>query len=135
MRRNRKGSNAVEFALSMPILAILLLGVMDYGWMFTRTQAVVAAAREGARAAALDSGNTGDPEGACSARGVSALTDLGYNASDITVTPTLNAGTGTETDPRRLTCTVTFAYEPLIGFVPGPSQLQAALTVRLKPSS
>ena len=52
----RRGSAVVEFALIVPILLALLMGIIEFAWM-ARAQLMVAnAAREGVRFAAL--GNT-----------------------------------------------------------------------------
>lgn len=52
----RRGATVVEFALIVPLLLALLMGIMEFAWM-ARTQLTVAnAAREGVRFAAL--GNT-----------------------------------------------------------------------------
>ena len=32
--RSRRGANAIEFALTAPVLIFLILGIMDYGWFF-----------------------------------------------------------------------------------------------------
>jgi Flp pilus assembly protein TadG len=57
-RRARRGTALLELALVMPILAALLLGVLDFGRMYAEQLAVTAAAREGARDAMHDSNPT-----------------------------------------------------------------------------
>lgn len=48
-----RGAAAVEFALVLPVLVMLLLGIIDFG-MVTNAQAIMGnAARDGARAASL----------------------------------------------------------------------------------
>jgi Flp pilus assembly protein TadG len=51
-RSSRRGSQAVEFALVLPVLVLMIGGIVDYGWYFTQSLTVVAAARDGARAGA-----------------------------------------------------------------------------------
>lgn len=53
--RRDDGAVAVEFALVLPILVILVFGIIQFGLFFNRQQGVHAAAREGARIAALSS--------------------------------------------------------------------------------
>lgn len=50
-RRNdrERGAAAVEFALVVPILVALLLGIVDYGLLFTDTVSTRNGVREGAR--------------------------------------------------------------------------------------
>ncbi|MCP3988846.1 MAG: pilus assembly protein [Actinomycetia bacterium] len=44
-----------EFALVLPVLLMILFGIIEFGLMFSRAQAIEAAAREGARLASLSS--------------------------------------------------------------------------------
>ena len=55
MRRGGRehGASAVEFALVLPILVLLVFGIITFGIVFARTQGMEAAAREGARTASL----------------------------------------------------------------------------------
>jgi Flp pilus assembly protein TadG len=48
-----RGAAAVEFALIMPILLLLVFGIISYGYMLSFRQAISQAAAEGARAAAV----------------------------------------------------------------------------------
>lgn len=52
-RRTDRGAAAVEFALVLPILAALVFGIINFGYVLTVRQAVSQAADEGARAAAV----------------------------------------------------------------------------------
>lgn len=51
--RADRGAAAVEFALIMPILLLLVFGIISYGYMLSFRQAISQAAAEGARAAAV----------------------------------------------------------------------------------
>lgn len=53
-RSIRRGAAALEFALVLPLLALLVLGGLDWGYYFFAEQVVVNAAREGARAGSLE---------------------------------------------------------------------------------
>jgi len=50
------GASAVEFALVLPILVLLVFGIITFGIVFARSQGMEAAAREGARMASLGRG-------------------------------------------------------------------------------
>lgn len=52
-----RGANLVEFALLAPLLILLVLGIVEFGWLFSQNNDVRHGAREGARAAAVDLGN------------------------------------------------------------------------------
>ena len=49
----RRGSTLIEFALVVPILIAVLLGIMEFGWLAKNHQTIANATREGARVAAL----------------------------------------------------------------------------------
>jgi len=49
----RRGAAAVEFALVVTLLFMLLIGLIDYGWIFVKVQQITQAARAGARAAVV----------------------------------------------------------------------------------
>src|SRR5205823_995491 len=55
--RSDRGAEIVEFALIMPVLLLLGLGICDFGLLFQRYEVVTNAAREGARAAATGASN------------------------------------------------------------------------------
>jgi Flp pilus assembly protein TadG len=48
-RERRRGAAVVEFAVILPLLIALLLGVIEYGWLFMVRQTLQNAAREGCR--------------------------------------------------------------------------------------
>lgn len=56
--QNERGASLVEFAMVLPLLAILLFGIMEAGWAFAQSVEVRNAAREGARLAVVDSDTT-----------------------------------------------------------------------------
>jgi Flp pilus assembly pilin Flp len=51
--RDESGAAIVEFALVMPILALFLFGIIDFGRAFYTMNNLVSAAREGSRLAAV----------------------------------------------------------------------------------
>ena len=73
--RSERGSQLIEFALVLPLLLLVVLGIMDFGLLFQRYEAVTNAAREGARIAILEGYNPPDVE----ARVEQYLTDAGLD--------------------------------------------------------
>lgn len=63
-RRTRRGSAAVEAAVLLPLLMLLLLGVCELGWYVHCAQAVNNAARQGARTAVDCENSNAEVEGA-----------------------------------------------------------------------
>jgi len=55
--KSEKGASAVEFALILPILIILIFGIVQFGIAFNNYITITHAAREGARIAAVDLNN------------------------------------------------------------------------------
>jgi Flp pilus assembly protein TadG len=51
--RGERGAAAVEFALVAPLLVLLVMGIISYGYMLSFRQALSQGAAEGARAAAV----------------------------------------------------------------------------------
>jgi hypothetical protein len=47
------GAELIEFALVLPLLLLVLLGIIDFGFLFQRYEVITNAAREGARVAVL----------------------------------------------------------------------------------
>lgn len=70
-RHRERGAAAVEFALVLPILVMLIFGIVDFGRMLAAKITLTEAAREGARATAL----VGRPAG--EDRIAAATSDLG----------------------------------------------------------
>lgn len=51
---SESGAAALEFALVVPILLLLVMGIIEFGFMFQAQLALTHAAREGARLASVD---------------------------------------------------------------------------------
>jgi len=52
--KNEKGASAVEFAIILPILIMLIFGIFQFGIAYNNYITITHAAREGARRAAVD---------------------------------------------------------------------------------
>src|SRR5215510_8259763 len=51
--RNDRGAVAVEFALILPVLLLIVVGTIEFGRVYSQVQVYNGAAREGARCAAV----------------------------------------------------------------------------------
>lgn len=83
--RSDRGAELVEFALVLPILLLVVLGIVDFGFLFQRMEVVTNAAREGARIGVL--------QGYTPADVVSRICNY-LNEGGV---PTTNCGTGNPT--------------------------------------
>ena len=52
--KNKKGASAVEFAIILPILVILIFGIFEFALAFNNYITITHAARDGVRKAAVD---------------------------------------------------------------------------------
>lgn len=102
--RQEQGAVAVEFALILPILVLLVFGIVEFGRAYNAKISLQHAAREGVRVHALQTGE--DPVAITKAAAAS------LDGSQITVAFTAcNSG-----DPTELTATYPFSYNvPLLG--------------------
>lgn len=62
--RGRRGLSTIEAALVLPIIIPLLLGMLEYGWLFYVQHTLTNAARQGARIGARADSFTSDIEAA-----------------------------------------------------------------------
>ena len=66
--QRERGAAAVEFALVVPLLLMLVFGIISYGYMLSFRQALSQSATEGARAAAVTLGTPSGTEQVDAAR-------------------------------------------------------------------
>lgn len=60
--RGERGAELIEFALTLPLLLLVVVGIIDFGFLFQRMEVVTNAAREGARIAILPMYATADAQ-------------------------------------------------------------------------
>jgi Flp pilus assembly protein TadG len=72
--QDQDGAAAVEFALVLPLLALLVMGIADYGYFFFSQQIVTNAAREGARTGTLVDPGGSTPTSAAQTTATTAAT-------------------------------------------------------------
>jgi Flp pilus assembly protein TadG len=93
------GAAAVELAIVLPLLLLILFGIIDFGRAYNQQLVTTEAAREGARAAAL---------------GQSATTQVGYVVNGaFTPTVTVTACSAASSAANNATVTVSSTYTPI----------------------
>jgi Flp pilus assembly protein TadG len=103
--KQTRGQALVEFALVIPLLLLLMVGIMEFSRAWMTQNILTGAAREGARAAAVG-GN-----GVAAANQV--LTSANINTASVNVAPS-----GSQYGP--VTVTVTYNFPVSVpGFLPG----------------
>ncbi len=144
----RRGQSIVEFALVVPVLLALLIGIMEFGWLAKNTMTLSSAAREGARAAAV--GKTtqavsdiitrySNPIALTGSQGSITLQQCdatGSNCStwpgdDTTVSPARNG----VTPPNMVRVTLMSRHHSLTGFIPGLNGRQIVTVVTIRRES
>lgn len=117
--RGDRGQSTLELALAMPVVAMLLLAVVQLVVVARDQLAVIHAAREGARAAAVSGAPSGD--GAAAARSATALEplDVTVDAGSSSVVVTVSHVTPTDV--------------PLIGALLPDVTVRATATMRNEP--
>ncbi len=61
--KSERGAELIEFALIFPLLLLVILGIIDFGFLFQRYEVLTNATREGARMASLPSYTAADVKG------------------------------------------------------------------------
>lgn len=104
---SERGSVAVEFALVLPVLATLLIGILEFGNAFGAQLAVTNGAREAARAMVVQNSVSAAQSAALAATG--ALNPA-MTPSQVAVSPTTcSAGT-------TVSVTISYPFHFLTGF-------------------
>jgi len=123
--RDQQGQAATEFALVLPILALLLFGIIQLGIVFNHYVTVTDAVRAGARKAAV-SRHQSDPVGTATTAVRSSATNLDQAQLGVAVNSTWQQGTD-------VTVTATYPFQvSLLGFVVTSGQLTSTTTERVE---
>jgi len=110
--RSGRGQSMVEFALILPMLILLVMGVIDFARAFNVMQVVTNAAREGARVGIIPSSTNGDVTGTVTTY-LSSAGQGGCNTAGANWGGGGNAGDS-------VTVTVTCPFQTLTGtLIPG----------------
>lgn len=120
--RRDRGQSSVEVALLLPFVAVLLLGVVQVGLVVRDQVLVVHAAREAARAAAVD------PAESAARDAAEAATALSPARLDVAVVGRGDVGS-------RVSVTVTYASPtvvPVVGRLLGDVTVSARATMRVE---
>jgi Flp pilus assembly protein TadG len=89
--KREKGQTLTEFAFVLPILALLLFGVIQFGIVFHQYVTLTDAVRAGARQGAVGR-NLSDPQGSVETRVRNSAADLDQAQLSVTVTSTWEQG-------------------------------------------
>lgn len=121
IRLNERGASAVEFALLLPVLMLVLFGTIEFGMVMYSREVLTNASREGARAGIVQ--QTPKPTvGQIQGVVTNYLTNTGINPANVTVTVTGAGGVF----PNNLTVSASYPYQ---FFAPGILMLGNTITL------
>jgi Flp pilus assembly protein TadG len=122
---SQKGQSLTEFALALPILAMLLFAVIQFGIVFNNYVTLVDATRAGARKGAVGREQT-NPASVVTAEVRASATDLDQSKLNVTVTSTWQPSSD-------VTVTATYPYSiSLLGLVVKSGNLSSSTTERVE---
>jgi len=111
--RGEDGAQLVEFALVLPLLLLVMLGIAEMGFMFQRYEVVTNAAREGARLAVLPGYGSADVQARVGAYLTSGrVPTTGTNPRVVVEDVTIPVGGGRPAIPaKRVTVTYSYGFQ------------------------
>jgi Flp pilus assembly protein TadG len=126
--KNERGQTMTEFALVLPLLALLLFAVIQFGIVFNNYLTVTDAARAGARKGAVGLYGGGDPAAEADAAARSSADNLDDGQLDVAVSASPAWEKGAD-----ITVTVTYPYQiSLLGIVVSSGDLESSTTERIE---
>jgi len=127
-RRESSGVVTVELALTVPILLLLTFGLIEYGWMFLKSQELGNAVRRGARVAIRADATTSDVVATIDE--MMNVADLGGSGYQVTITPS-DVSSAASGEVIRVQVSLPYENVTLTNtpIIPTPSTLQASTSM------
>jgi Flp pilus assembly protein TadG len=120
--KSEKGQSLVEFALIVPVLILLLLGIVDFSRIFHAYLTIDHAGREAARAASI-----GKDVGTITSIAINQGSSIGLTTGQVNVSTGSSGSNATIT----ITYPVTF-LTPIIGKIVSPFTLKDTTVMRVE---
>ena len=123
--RNQQGQAMVEFALVLPVLLLILLGIVQFGIAYSHSLTLTDAVRAGAREAAV-SRTAANPTAAATQAVLNSASDLNPSKVAVTVSSDWVAGDS-------VTVSATYPYSiSILGIVVSAGSLHSTTTERVE---
>ena len=116
--KSERGAELIEFALVLPLLLLVVMGIAEFGFIFMRYEVVTNAAREGARLAVLPGYANGDVQSRVVAYARASgipLAPVPNNFVVVVANTTVNVAPGVTVNCKRVTVNYTYTYQFLEG--------------------
>lgn len=121
-RRAKRGQSLVEFALVLPIMLVIFMGIFDFGRAIFAFNSVSNAAREGMRAAIVDQNST-----VITNEAKTSMTGLPPDGTSVTFTNCVAPKIGCLASVK-----VSYSWQaitPIIGNLVGPKTIESTTTM------
>ena len=141
--RRKRGGNAIEFALTLPMFTFIMMGVLEYGYYFYMTALVEDATRTGCRIGSTVDPSTGDSAATVASTSINdRLNAYGIPCTGgcTLTTGIVVYGSGAIDTPEELrvpenyvTCNTNFPYTQLVGMMNlFPNQVESQMVIRME---
>ena len=122
-RSGRRGVSHLEFALILPVLLTILVGIMEFGWVFFQRTAVQESMRQGCRYGATLDPAVDDIDGEVESLTLTALGGLGVrcDAGDCVISAEVEGAFPTQ----RLRCLASVRHRAFVNLLPMPERLSS----------
>lgn len=122
-RSGRRGVSHLEFALILPVLLTILVGIMEFGWVFFQRTAVQESMRQGCRYGATLDPAVDDIDGEVEALTLTALGGLAVrcDAGDCVISAEVEGDFPTQ----RLRCLASVRHRAFVNLLPMPERLSS----------
>jgi Flp pilus assembly protein TadG len=120
--KSEKGQNLVEFALVVPLLLLLVIGIAEFGRAWMTKNILTGAAREAVRIMAVQTGNVTT----ATARADNILNSAGITTANVSVNDAPSAF-------EAVSVTVTYNFPVVLaGFIPGLDNITLTSTTTMR---
>ena len=131
---DRKGASAIEFAIILPVLVVLLIGALEFGLLMYNQQVITNAGREGARAGIAGATDIDEiVKHYCDGRLMTWATGIWHDGD---VNPPVGVPSGGGVFPSDFKVTVTYLHKFLVAGIIGfdDKTLDSATVMKMEAS-
>lgn len=129
--KEENGQGIVEFAIAIPLVLFVLLGILEFGWLFNAKITLTSAAREGARAAVVSTINQEERAYLASVEAVSGVSGITIPNDTTHFNYSINNEVINNTN--NVILEIKGLVNPIVGlFFNGPVEIQAKAVMRIE---
>ena len=130
--KRRRGASALEFALTLPIVMVVLTGILEYGWYLFQLSNVVHALRDGTRiGVTVPLEDDEGPIMRAESHARAVLDGLGVPCTE-SGGCLVRANIAVTGDVDIMTMSIEVDYTPIVGLLPTPALLHGDFTMMMQ---